>query len=106
MGSGHFLEEGVGKSSCFRNIQIVDASNNVKVPKGIGTFTEQSNCYDVQTGSNGDWGHSVYYGGPGKCKSMALKSDKNCQLEIHVSPFNSMKISSLSIIILSDNHIL
>ncbi|KAK9293041.1 hypothetical protein L1049_021025 [Liquidambar formosana] len=65
MGSGHFLEEGVGKSSCFRNIQIVDASNNVKVPKGIGTFTEQSNCYDVQTGSNGDWGHSVYYGGPG-----------------------------------------
>ncbi|KAK9289995.1 hypothetical protein L1049_008157 [Liquidambar formosana] len=64
MGSGHFLEEGVGKSSCFRNIQIVDASNNVKVPKGIGTFTEQSNCYDVQTGSNGDWGHSVYYGGP------------------------------------------
>ncbi|KAK9285713.1 hypothetical protein L1049_024912 [Liquidambar formosana] len=66
MGSGHFLEEGVGKSSSFRNIQIVDASNNVKVPKGIGTFTEQSNCYDVQTGSNGDWGHSVYYGSPGK----------------------------------------
>ncbi|KAK9269385.1 hypothetical protein L1049_001157 [Liquidambar formosana] len=54
MGSGHFPKEGVGKSSCFRNIQIVDASNNVKVPIGIGTFTEQSNCYDVQTGSNGD----------------------------------------------------
>ncbi|KAK9280948.1 hypothetical protein L1049_003839 [Liquidambar formosana] len=63
MGSGHFLEEGVGKSSCFRNIQIVDASNNVKVPIGIGTFTKQSNCYDVQTGSNGGWGHSFYYGG-------------------------------------------
>ncbi|GMP92141.1 hypothetical protein CsSME_00042489 [Camellia sinensis var. sinensis] len=66
MGSGHFPEEGFGKSSYFRNIQVVDSSNNLKAPKGIGTFTEQSNCYDVQTGSNGDWGHYFYYGGPGR----------------------------------------
>ncbi|OMO61398.1 hypothetical protein CCACVL1_23547 [Corchorus capsularis] len=66
MGSGHFPEEGFGKSSYFRNIQVVDESNNLKAPKGLGTFTEQSNCYDVQTGSNGDWGHYFYYGGPGK----------------------------------------
>ncbi|CBI16541.3 unnamed protein product, partial [Vitis vinifera] len=66
MGSGHFPEEGFSKSSYFRNIQIVDSSNNLKAPKGIGTFTEQSNCYDVQTGSNGDWGHYFYYGGPGR----------------------------------------
>ncbi|KAJ0020600.1 hypothetical protein Pint_31442 [Pistacia integerrima] len=71
MGSGHFPEEGFGKSSYFRNIQVVDGSNNLKAPKGIGTFTEQSNCYDVQTGSNGDWGHYFYYGGPGK--------NPNCQ---------------------------
>ncbi|XP_059430484.1 protein neprosin isoform X2 [Corylus avellana] len=66
MGSGHFPEEGFGKSSYFRNVQVVDDSNNLKAPKGIGTFTEQSNCYDVQTGSNGDWGHYFYYGGPGR----------------------------------------
>lgn len=66
MGSGHFPEEGFGRSSYFRNIQVVDASNNLKGPKGVGTFTEQSNCYDVKTGSNGDWGAFFYYGGPGR----------------------------------------
>uniref|UniRef100_A0A1D1XM04 3-methyl-2-oxobutanoate hydroxymethyltransferase n=1 Tax=Anthurium amnicola TaxID=1678845 RepID=A0A1D1XM04_9ARAE len=66
MGSGHFPEEGFSKSSYFRSIQIVDESNNLRPPKGIGTFTEQSNCYDVQNGYNGDWGNYFYYGGPGK----------------------------------------
>ncbi|WOK91817.1 hypothetical protein Cni_G00508 [Canna indica] len=66
MGSGHFPEEGFSKSSYFRNIQIVDQSNNLKAPKGVGTFTEQSSCYDVQTGSSAHWGHFFYYGGPGK----------------------------------------
>ncbi|KAK4777794.1 hypothetical protein SAY87_017981 [Trapa incisa] len=66
MGSGHFPREGFGKSSYFRNIQVVDGSNNLRPPKGLGTFTEQSNCYDVQTGSNGVWGHYFYYGGPGR----------------------------------------
>ncbi|KAG0462415.1 hypothetical protein HPP92_020891 [Vanilla planifolia] len=66
MGSGHFPEEGFGKASYFRNIQIVDESNNLRSPKGIGAFTEQSNCYDVQTGNNGDWGSYFYYGGPGR----------------------------------------
>ncbi|KAI3993894.1 hypothetical protein MKX01_002907 [Papaver californicum] len=71
MGSGHFPEEGFSKSSYFRNIQVVDGSNNLRSPKGIGTFTEQSNCYDVQNGNNGDWGSYFYYGGPGK--------NPNCQ---------------------------
>ncbi|KAF8403983.1 hypothetical protein HHK36_012093 [Tetracentron sinense] len=66
MGSGHFPEEGFGKASYFRNIRIVDDSNNLRAPKGIGTFTEKSNCYDVQNGNNGDWGNYFYYGGPGK----------------------------------------
>lgn len=66
MGSGHFPEEGFGKASYFRNIQIVDGSNNLRAPKGVDTFTEQSNCYNVQNGNNGDWGNYFYYGGPGK----------------------------------------
>ncbi|KAL8211359.1 hypothetical protein R6Q57_005796 [Mikania cordata] len=65
MGSGRFPEEGFGKASYFRNIQVVDKENNLRSPKDMGTFTEQSNCYDVQTGSNSDWGHYFYYGGPG-----------------------------------------
>ena len=66
MGSGHFPEEGFCKASYFKNIQVVDSSNNLKAPRGVGTFTEQSNCYDVQNGNNGDWGTYFYYGGPGK----------------------------------------
>ncbi|KAJ6839597.1 uncharacterized protein M6B38_314350 [Iris pallida] len=66
MGSGHFPEEGFSKASYFRNIQVVDESNNLRSPKDLGTFTEQSNCYDVQTGSNSDWGSYIYFGGPGK----------------------------------------
>ncbi|KAF5946563.1 hypothetical protein HYC85_016791 [Camellia sinensis] len=66
MGSGHFPGEGFGKSSYFRNIEIVDGSNNLRAPKDMSTFTEQSNCYDVQTGKNGDWGNYFYYGGPGR----------------------------------------
>ncbi|XP_062077464.1 protein neprosin-like [Humulus lupulus] len=66
MGSGHFPEEGFGKSGYFRNIQIVDGSNNLRDPKDIGTFTEQPNCYDVKVGKMGEWGNYFYYGGPGR----------------------------------------
>ncbi|CDP11868.1 unnamed protein product [Coffea canephora] len=54
------------KASYFRNVQVVDSSNNLKALKGLGIFTEQPNCYDVQTGSNGDWGYYFYFGGPGR----------------------------------------
>ncbi|KAG6736219.1 hypothetical protein POTOM_061054 [Populus tomentosa] len=66
MGSGHFPEEGFGKAGYFRNIQIVDGSNSLRDPKGLGTFTEQSSCYDVQNGRSGDWGTYFFYGGPGR----------------------------------------
>jgi hypothetical protein len=67
MGSGHFPGEGFGRASYFKNIQIVDGSNNLRPPKDIGTFTEQPNCYDVQNRKSGDnWGNYFYYGGPGR----------------------------------------
>ncbi|KAI3709801.1 hypothetical protein L2E82_39567 [Cichorium intybus] len=66
MGSGHFPEEGFGKSSYFRNVQIVDGSNSLRVPRDIQTFTEEPNCYDVQTGKNDAWGSYIFYGGPGR----------------------------------------
>ena len=66
MGSGHFPGEGFSKASYFRNLQVVDGSNQLRVPKDVKTFTEQSNCYNVQTGKNGQWGTYFYYGGPGR----------------------------------------
>ncbi|EEF30664.1 conserved hypothetical protein [Ricinus communis] len=66
MGSGHFPEEGFGKSGYFKNIQIVDGSNKLRVPKDTDTFTEQPNCYNVQIGNDGDWGNYFFYGGPGR----------------------------------------
>ncbi|XP_042518703.1 uncharacterized protein LOC122092447 [Macadamia integrifolia] len=66
MGSGHFPVEGHGKASYFRNIQVVDGSNNLIAPTGLGNIVSQPNCYDVQNGNNGDWGNYFYYGGPGR----------------------------------------
>lgn len=71
MGSGQFPDAGFSKASYFRNIQVVDSSNNLKEPKGLNTFTEKSNCYDVEVSKNDDWGHYFYYGGPGR--------NPNCQ---------------------------
>lgn len=66
MGSGHFPGEGFSKASYFRNLQIVDGSNQLRVPRDVKTFTEQSNCYNVQTWKNGKWGTFFYFGGPGR----------------------------------------
>ena len=66
MGSGHFPEEGFAKASYFRNIQTVDEGNSLRPPQSISTFTEQSNCYDLRNGNNGEWGSYFYFGGPGK----------------------------------------
>ncbi|XP_071718748.1 protein neprosin-like [Rutidosis leptorrhynchoides] len=66
MGSGEFPEEGFGKASYFRYMEIVDESNSLRDPKDIGIFTEQSNCYNVQMSTDGNWGSHFYYGGPGR----------------------------------------
>jgi hypothetical protein len=66
MGSGHFPDEGFGKASYFKNIQVVDGDNKLRAPKNLGTYTEKDSCYNVKTGSAGDWGTYFYYGGPGR----------------------------------------
>lgn len=65
MGSGHFPGEGFGKAGYIRNLQIVDASNNLRPAHDISTYTDESGCYDVRVGRSGDWGNYFYYGGPG-----------------------------------------
>ncbi|VFQ76435.1 unnamed protein product [Cuscuta campestris] len=66
MGSGHFPGEGFRKASYFRNIQVVDGSNNLRAPQDLGVFTEDDNCYNVELGKNDDWGRYFFYGGPGR----------------------------------------
>ncbi|XP_037419456.1 uncharacterized protein LOC119284436 [Triticum dicoccoides] len=66
MGSGHFPEEGLGKASHIKNIQVIDSSNNLKSPSDVGLIVEQRNCYNVQSGISSDLGNYIYYGGPGK----------------------------------------
>ncbi|KAH9623632.1 hypothetical protein KSS87_020520 [Heliosperma pusillum] len=71
MGSGHFAEDGFGKASYFRNLEIVDSGNSLSPAQDILFLAEDPNCYDVQSSFDNDWGHHFYYGGPGlnpKCQ--------------------------------------
>lgn len=72
MGSGHLPEEGFGKASYIRNIQVVDASNTLLSPSALGLFASRPNCYNVLNGGAGNsFGTYIYYGGPGR--------NPNCQ---------------------------
>ncbi|KAF5730870.1 hypothetical protein HS088_TW19G00472 [Tripterygium wilfordii] len=66
MGSGHFAEEGFGKASYFRNLQVVDWDNNLLPLTNLHLLADHSNCYDVRQGRNTVWGTYFYYGGPGR----------------------------------------
>ncbi|KAF3557709.1 hypothetical protein F2Q69_00010618 [Brassica cretica] len=66
MGSGRFAEEGWGKASYFKNVQVVDGSNKLRNPENLQVFTDEENCYNVKSGNGGSWGSHFYYGGPGR----------------------------------------
>ncbi|XP_023542314.1 uncharacterized protein LOC111802247 [Cucurbita pepo subsp. pepo] len=66
MGSGHFAEEGFGKASYFRNLQVVDWDNNLLPLTNLHVLADHSDCYDIRQGSNNVWGTYFYYGGPGR----------------------------------------
>ncbi|CAN6452025.1 unnamed protein product [Victoria cruziana] len=66
MGSGHFSGQGFGKSSYFRNLQVVDWDNNLIPPTNLRVVADHPNCYDIQGGINRVWGNYFYYGGPGR----------------------------------------
>ncbi|GER56024.1 hypothetical protein STAS_33729 [Striga asiatica] len=66
MGSGHFAEEGFGKASYFRNLQVVDWDNNLIPISNLHVLADHPNCYDVRGGINRVWGNYFYYGGPGR----------------------------------------
>ncbi|KAL4354097.1 hypothetical protein GQ457_06G018250 [Hibiscus cannabinus] len=65
MGSGHFPGDGFGKSSYFRNLEVVDADNSLSSVRDISTLAENTNCYNIKSAYNNEWGTFFYYGGPG-----------------------------------------
>ncbi|KAI4302000.1 hypothetical protein L6164_035224 [Bauhinia variegata] len=65
MGSGHFAGDGFGKASYFRNLEIVDSDNSLSPVHNILTLAENTNCYDIRSSYNNQWGTYFYYGGPG-----------------------------------------
>ncbi|KAL8517899.1 hypothetical protein ACS0TY_009277 [Phlomoides rotata] len=52
MGSGHFAEDGFGKASYFRDLEIVDSDNSLMSVQDITTLAENTNCYDIQSSYN------------------------------------------------------
>lgn len=65
MGSGHFAEDGFGKASYFRNLEIVDTDNSLTSATNILTLAQNKNCYNIKSSYNNKWGTYFYYGGPG-----------------------------------------
>lgn len=66
MGSGHFAEEGFGKASYFRNLQVIDWDNSLLPLSNLHLLADHPNCYDIKAGRNNVWGDYFYYGGPGR----------------------------------------
>ncbi|XP_022151674.1 uncharacterized protein LOC111019590 [Momordica charantia] len=66
MGSGRFAEEGFGKASYFRNLEIVDSDNSLSAVQEISTLAENNHCYNIMSSYNDQWGTHFYYGGPGR----------------------------------------
>ncbi|KAI3972419.1 hypothetical protein MKW92_025757 [Papaver armeniacum] len=66
MGSGHFPSEGgLGISSYFDHIQIIDENNEAKDPSDVKTYVTNPNCYNLQIEDKHTNGYGFYYGGPG-----------------------------------------
>ncbi|AES67452.1 putative neprosin [Medicago truncatula] len=66
MGSGHFPDEGYGKASYFRNIQVVDSDNKFIPLPNVKYQAEHPNCYNIIGGVSNQGQNFFYYGGPGK----------------------------------------
>ncbi|XP_023637254.1 uncharacterized protein LOC17881783 isoform X2 [Capsella rubella] len=67
MGSGHFPDEGFGRSGYFRNLEYVDYNNRLEsVPvQKLGIIVTNPDCYKVKHLFSDDWKTQFYYGGPG-----------------------------------------
>ncbi|RZC81996.1 hypothetical protein C5167_044572 [Papaver somniferum] len=72
MGSGHFPSEGgLGISSYFNYVQIIDENGEPKDPINVESVVSNPNCYDLKIDDNKNNGFGFFYGGSGyndKCQ--------------------------------------
>ncbi|KAG7558675.1 Neprosin [Arabidopsis thaliana x Arabidopsis arenosa] len=77
MGSGRFYDEGFGKVSYFRNLEIVD-NNRFKPVEDVSIKVDDPKFYNIRAMFRDDWGRYIFYGGPGRMhsgvSSLALSS--------------------------------
>lgn len=64
MGSGHFPEEGFGKSSYIRNIQIVDDNSSFQTIQQL-RLLEEGTYYAAKNLQTDEFGTKFFFGGPG-----------------------------------------
>nr|POF24291.1 hypothetical protein CFP56_40405 [Quercus suber] len=61
MGSGHFPEEGLGKASFFKNLNVIDGLKTLTGPRNSQTIVTNPTCDNLINS-----GDSFYFGGPGR----------------------------------------
>ncbi|KAG9440830.1 hypothetical protein H6P81_020995 [Aristolochia fimbriata] len=73
MGSGHFAEEGYGKASYMKRLQVITRDNRLQdAPDNTRPVVDVPQCYNINDKGrlSGDWRRTFYFGGPGgKCIS-------------------------------------
>ncbi|MCO5599540.1 hypothetical protein L7F22_053646 [Adiantum nelumboides] len=66
MGSGRFAQAGFGHASYFRNVEVVNAENQLETITALSTSADHPSCYNIRSFYNSNWGNYFYYGGPGR----------------------------------------
>ncbi|CAA7055843.1 unnamed protein product [Microthlaspi erraticum] len=66
MGSGHFADEGFGKASYFRNLEIVVNNNTFEPVQEVDVVevAPDYKFYNIKKMFRDDWGTYLFYGGP------------------------------------------
>ncbi|KAI3925124.1 hypothetical protein MKW98_009774 [Papaver atlanticum] len=66
MGNGHFPSEGgLGISSYFSHVQVINENNEAKDPEDVKTYISNPDCYDLKVDKKHTNGYGFYYGGSG-----------------------------------------
>ncbi|KAF8081462.1 hypothetical protein N665_0885s0009, partial [Sinapis alba] len=65
MGSVHFPDEGFGKSSYFRNLEVVYDNNSLQSIQNLTAITTNPKCYKIKDLRTREWDTHFFFGGLG-----------------------------------------
>ncbi|CAI9103284.1 OLC1v1001740C1 [Oldenlandia corymbosa var. corymbosa] len=66
MGSGHFAEEGFGRASYMRQLQVMDETSKLRGLESPTIAVSRPSCYNMKYGNSVLWGDVIFFGGPGR----------------------------------------